>query len=166
MVWMIQNAEHAFSFAFSCSEILFVISCLLSLTVREGKQSLMQKGVMGKVGWMNRSLEQKLGLRNRIKQATKPGQDEHPKWDLASACRLSLPRFNFQTRHSYLGKGKKSLQILLLVERPFESKVWEISHLKGKDSKQEQRAFFSLLQLFPNPNKQVSIFYPGWASSG
>lgn len=89
MIWVMESAEHAFAFVFSCLVIPFVIRCFLSLTVMEGKQSLVhKKGLMRKVGWMNSSLEQKLGLRNRIKHATKPGQGERPRWDLASAWRL------------------------------------------------------------------------------
>ena len=113
MIWVIENAEHSFAFVFSCSEILFVIRRLLSLTVMEGKQSLThKKGLMRKVRWMSSSLEQKLVLRNRIKQATKPGQGEHPKWDLAQpgswCCTVSL----FQAMHGWLHKGKKSSQMI------------------------------------------------------
>lgn len=52
MVQRIQNAERAFVFAFSCSEIPFVIICLFLFTVMEEKQSLTQKG-LGKVRRMN-----------------------------------------------------------------------------------------------------------------
>lgn len=105
---MTENAEHDFAFVFSCSEIPFVIGCLLSLTVMEGKQSLTQKGPMGKVRWMNRSWEQKLGLRNRIKQATKPEQGEHPKWDLASVWRLMLPCFSVPGNACLFGQRKET----------------------------------------------------------
>lgn len=40
VIWVIENAEHAFAFVCSCSEIPFLIRRLLSLTVMEGKQPL------------------------------------------------------------------------------------------------------------------------------
>lgn len=105
---MTEKAKHDFACVFSCSEIPFVIGCLHSLTVMEGKQPLTQKGLMGKVRCMNRSLEQKLGLRNRLKQATKPGEGEHPKWDLASTWRLMLPCFSVPGNAWLFGQRKET----------------------------------------------------------
>lgn len=44
------------------------------------------------------------GFEEQDKARCKPGQGEHPKWNLAAACRLMLPCLNFQTRHNHLGK--------------------------------------------------------------
>lgn len=120
-----------------CNKLLTLIDC-------NGRKTVFDRERSNGKGQVNDTLEQKLSLRNRIKQATKPGQGEHPKWDLASACRLmlSVSRAGMVIWAKERNPTKSCCGYRGLLGQ--RSGRW-FSHLKGKDSKQEQCGFFSLL---------------------
>jgi len=171
MICVIENAEHAFAFVCSCSEIPFVIRRLLSLTVMERKQPLThKKGLMRKLRWMNSSLEQKLSLRNRIKQATKPGQGEHPEWDLVSAWRLVMHCFTVPGNTCLVAERKRvqpnDPAVSIEAFRVKDLRDFYII-LKGRTQSRNNVASSSdscsCCQILKH---QVNIFYADWASSG